>query len=210
MKPTTSAPPSAPETGLFTLSEVASPDITISSRNLSHCSAIPTRTATHGPAPIPACCLVKTSARTRTAGWLSPNHPQVIPCSWQLTLLDAGALVGHLVAEGSLFAFLAEHRHELFSDGMFEDLFPSGKGRPSIPASVMASILVSQTLHDLSDRETAQAARCDLRWTNASSPRSPAAAADASNSPTAVTPRTTPGSNAAQPSSTSVTSSVVV
>ena len=28
----------------------------------------------------------------------------------------------------------------------------------------MASILVLQTLHDLSDRETAQAARCDLRW----------------------------------------------
>ena len=28
----------------------------------------------------------------------------------------------------------------------------------------MASILVLQSLHDLSDRETAEAARCDLRW----------------------------------------------
>lgn len=28
----------------------------------------------------------------------------------------------------------------------------------------MASILVLATLHDLSDRETAEAARCDLRW----------------------------------------------
>jgi hypothetical protein len=63
-----------------------------------------------------------------------------------------------------MFAFLAEHRQELFADGEFEDLFPSGKGRPSIPVSVMASILVLQTLHDLSDRETADAARCDLRW----------------------------------------------
>lgn len=79
-------------------------------------------------------------------------------------LLDAQALVGHLVAPGSMFAFLAAHRQELFSDNEFEDLFPSGKGRPSIPASVMASILVLQTLHDLSDRETAEAARCDLRW----------------------------------------------
>jgi transposase len=78
--------------------------------------------------------------------------------------LGAGALVGHQVAEGSMFAFLAEHRHELFPDGEFEDLFPSGRGRPSIPASVMASVLVLQTLHDLSDRETAEAARCDLRW----------------------------------------------
>src|SRR6266545_2702929 len=75
-------------------------------------------------------------------------------------LLDAGALVGHLVPEGSMFAFLAEHRRDLFGDGEFEDLFPSDRGRPSIPASVMASILVLQALHDLSDRETAEAARC--------------------------------------------------
>lgn len=79
-------------------------------------------------------------------------------------LLDAEALVGHLVAEGSMFAFLAAHRQDLFPDTEFEDLFPSGKGRPSIAASVMASIMVLQTLHDLSDRETAQAACCDLRW----------------------------------------------
>jgi len=63
-----------------------------------------------------------------------------------------------------MFAFLAEHRRDLFGDGEFEDLFPSDRGRPSIPASVMASILVLQALHDLSDRETAEAARCDLRW----------------------------------------------
>jgi transposase-like protein DUF772/DDE family transposase len=78
--------------------------------------------------------------------------------------LDAEVLVGHLVPAGSMFAFLAGHRRDVFPDGEFEDLFPSDKGRPSIPASVMASILVLQTLHDLSDRETAEAARCDLRW----------------------------------------------
>ena len=79
-------------------------------------------------------------------------------------LLDAEALVGHLVPEGSMFAFLAAHRQDVFGDEEFEDLFRSGRGRPSIPASVMASILVLQTLHDLSDRETADAARGDLRW----------------------------------------------
>lgn len=79
-------------------------------------------------------------------------------------LLDAQALVGHLVPEGSMFEFLAGHRQDVFPDGEFEDLFRSSRGRPSIPASVMASILVLQTLHDYSDRETAEAARCDLRW----------------------------------------------
>ena len=43
-------------------------------------------------------------------------------------------------------------------------MFPSGKGRPSVPASVMASVMVLQVLHDYSGAETAEAARCDLRW----------------------------------------------
>src|SRR5690348_1155933 len=79
-------------------------------------------------------------------------------------LLDAQALVGHLVPAGSMFAFLAGHRGELFADGDFADLFPSGRGRPSVPASVMASVMVLQVLHDYSDAEAAEAARCDLRW----------------------------------------------
>ena len=79
-------------------------------------------------------------------------------------LLDAEALAGHLVPAGSMFAFLAAHRQELFGDEDFADLFPSGKGRPSVPAGVMASVLVLQVLHDFSDAEAAEAARCDLRW----------------------------------------------
>ncbi len=79
-------------------------------------------------------------------------------------LLDAAALVGHLVPAGSMFWFLATHRGEVFPDGEFADLFPSGRGRPSLPAPVAAAILTLQTLHDLSDAETAEAARCDLRW----------------------------------------------
>ncbi len=79
-------------------------------------------------------------------------------------LLDAQALVGHLVPAGSMFAFLAAHRGDLFADEDFADLFPSGKGRPSVPAGVMASVMVLQALHDYSDAEAAEAARCDLRW----------------------------------------------
>jgi Transposase DDE domain/Transposase domain (DUF772) len=79
-------------------------------------------------------------------------------------LLDAAALVGHLVPAGSMFAFLAEHRRRVFPDEMFADLFPSGMGRASLPGSVAASVLTLQTLLDLSDAETAEAARCDLRW----------------------------------------------
>jgi hypothetical protein len=79
-------------------------------------------------------------------------------------LWDTAALVGHLVPAGSVYALLAEHRQVLFPDGMFEDLFPSGRGRPSLPGAVIASVLVLQTLEDRSDPEAVQAVRCDLRW----------------------------------------------
>ncbi len=79
-------------------------------------------------------------------------------------LLDAAALVGHLVPAGSVHAFLAEHRHRLFPDELFADLFPTGRGRPSVPADVIATVLVLQSLEGLSDRDAVQALRTDLRW----------------------------------------------
>jgi IS5 family transposase len=79
--------------------------------------------------------------------------------------LDAGMLAGHLIPEGSMFAFLAAHRAEVFPDAGYADLFaPPGQGRPSLPATQMAAVLTLQTLHDYSDRETAEAVRFDVRW----------------------------------------------
>lgn len=79
-------------------------------------------------------------------------------------LLDAGALVGHLVPEGSVHRFLAEHRHRVFPDEMFTDLFPSGRGRPSVPAEVIATVMVLQALEGRSDREAIDALRTNLKW----------------------------------------------
>ena len=80
-------------------------------------------------------------------------------------LLDAAALAGHLVPAGSMFAFLAAHRAEVFPDAEYADLFAApGVGRPSLPATQMAAVLTLQVLHDYSDRETAEAVRFDVRW----------------------------------------------
>jgi len=80
-------------------------------------------------------------------------------------LTDTAALAGHLVPAGSMFAFLAAHRAEVFPDADYADLFsPPGVGRPSIPATQMAAVLTLQALHDYSDRETAEAVRFDVRW----------------------------------------------
>jgi len=66
-------------------------------------------------------------------------------------LLDAQALVGELVPASSVFAFLAEHRQELFSDSFIADLFSSSTGRPSLPADLIGSVLVLKELYDLSN-----------------------------------------------------------
>ena len=79
-------------------------------------------------------------------------------------LWDAGEVTGHLVAPGSVFAFLAEHRRELFPDSFTADLFPSRTGRPSLPADLVGSVLVLKELFDLSDTQTADALKFDLRW----------------------------------------------
>src|ERR1700733_7194193 len=80
-------------------------------------------------------------------------------------LTDAAALAGHLVPAGSMFAFLAGHRAEVFPDADYADLFARpGVGRPSLPATQMAAVLALQALHDYSDRETAEAVRFDVRW----------------------------------------------
>jgi IS5 family transposase len=79
-------------------------------------------------------------------------------------LWDAGDVAGHLLPEGSVFAFLAGHRRELFPDEFTADLFPSRTGRPSLPADLVGSVLVLKELYDLSDPQTADALKYDLRW----------------------------------------------
>jgi len=82
----------------------------------------------------------------------------------QRELLDAESVTGHLLPTGSVFGFLAQHRLALFPAEMFTDLFRSGRGRPSVAPDVVASVLVLQALHGLSDRQAADAVTFDLRW----------------------------------------------
>src|SRR3954466_13677673 len=84
------------------------------------------------------------------------SHPEPV-------VMDVESVAG-LLPPGSVYAFLAEHRRELFPDEMFTDLFPSPLGRPSVPGDVVASVLVLQALEHRSDREASEALTFDLRW----------------------------------------------
>jgi IS5 family transposase len=79
-------------------------------------------------------------------------------------LLDAAVLCRHLVPEGSVHALLADHRHRLFPDEMFADLFGSGRGRPSVPADVIATVMVLQALEGLSDRDAVRQLATNIAW----------------------------------------------
>ena len=79
-------------------------------------------------------------------------------------MLDAAAFCRGLVEDGTVYAFLADHRGELFKDEDFADLFPSGRGRPSIPVEVICSVMVLQALEGLSDRDAIRQLRNRIDW----------------------------------------------
>jgi transposase len=82
----------------------------------------------------------------------------------QGSLLETGLVRRHLVTKGSFYERLAEHGHEIVSDDDFVRLYAEGRGRPSIPPSVMVKALLLATHDRTSDRETSRRTRVDLDW----------------------------------------------
>jgi len=78
--------------------------------------------------------------------------------------LDAATWCRHLIPDSSVYAFLADHRHQLFPPELFADLTRHGSGHPSVPAEVVATVMVLQVLEGLSDREAISALRRDIAW----------------------------------------------
>ncbi len=78
--------------------------------------------------------------------------------------LDAATWCRHLIPDGSVYAFLADHRHQLFPPELFADLTRQGGGHSSVPAEVIATVMVLQALEGLSDREAISALRRDIAW----------------------------------------------
>jgi hypothetical protein len=87
--------------------------------------------------------------------------PEVHPSDDQL---DAAAWCRHLVPQGSVYAFLGDHRRQLFPGELFADVTRQGGGHPSVPAEVVATVMVLQALEGLSDREAISALRRDIAW----------------------------------------------
>src|SRR5215216_6062804 len=83
--------------------------------------------------------------------------------SRQVGLFDAAELVRPL-PEGSFYALLARHGERIVSDEDFADCYSERQGRPSIPPSTLAKLMLLQYRTGLSDREAMEAVQWDLRW----------------------------------------------
>lgn len=81
-----------------------------------------------------------------------------------MRLFGCGGAGRGVVGSGQCFRFSGQAPGRLFPESMMEDLFPSRRGPPWVPAPVIGPVLVLQALQGLSDRETAEALTIDLRW----------------------------------------------
>jgi uncharacterized tellurite resistance protein B-like protein len=68
------------------------------------------------------------------------------------------------VTKGSFYERLADHGDEVISDEDFAHLYAPGKGRPSVPPSVMVRAMLCATHDRTSDAETSRRTRVDSDW----------------------------------------------
>jgi hypothetical protein len=78
-------------------------------------------------------------------------------------MFDAAVMMGPL-PEGSFFALLAEHGDRIVRDGDFAECYSSGMGRPSIPPSQLAKVMLLQHRTGASDEQAMECVAWDLRW----------------------------------------------
>ncbi len=83
--------------------------------------------------------------------------------SGQVGFFDAAELAGPL-PEGSFFALLAEHGRRIVRDEDFAACYSERVGRPSIPPSQLAKVLLLQYRTGASDEQAMECVAWDLRW----------------------------------------------
>src|SRR5919202_6047111 len=83
--------------------------------------------------------------------------------SAQVGMFNA-ALLARPLPEGSFFALLAEHGGRIVRDEDFAACYSQRIGRPSIPPSQLAKVLLLQYRTGASDEQAMECVAWDLRW----------------------------------------------
>lgn len=81
----------------------------------------------------------------------------------QLRFENPGELLGDRLK--GIYSLLASHGQAMFPDDYFADCYTeSRKGRPTIPARLLATVMLLQSHEGLSDQEACDRLEFDLRW----------------------------------------------
>jgi hypothetical protein len=83
--------------------------------------------------------------------------------SAQVGMFDASVLARPL-PDGSFYALLAEHGGRIVRDEDFAECYSRRMGRPSIPPSQLAKVLLLQHRTGVSDEQAMECVAWDLRW----------------------------------------------
>ncbi|HET6867604.1 MAG TPA: IS1182 family transposase [Solirubrobacteraceae bacterium] len=83
--------------------------------------------------------------------------------SAQVGMFDAAVLARPL-PEGSFYALLAEHGDRIVRDEDFAECYSRRMGRPSIPPSLLAKVMLLQHRTGASDEQAMECVAWDLRW----------------------------------------------
>jgi transposase len=78
-------------------------------------------------------------------------------------MFDAAVLTRPL-PEGSFYALLAEHGDRIVHDEDFAECYSQRMGRPSIPPSLLAKVMLLQHRTGVSDEQAMECVAWDLRW----------------------------------------------
>ena len=82
----------------------------------------------------------------------------------QISFTSIDIICQELLDEEGFLPTLREARGTVFSDEDFDALYPSQRGRPSHPPSVLAALLLAQLFYGISDREAERRSRVDLSF----------------------------------------------
>ncbi len=83
--------------------------------------------------------------------------------SAQVGMFDA-AVLSRPLPEGSFYALLAQHGDRIVRDEDFAECYSPRMGRPSIPPSLLAKVLLLQHRTGVSDEQAMECVAWDLRW----------------------------------------------
>jgi len=82
----------------------------------------------------------------------------------QTTFFDTGFVCAHLIDKNSFYAKMHDFSDKIITDEDFADMYCLNNGRTSVPPARLTKVLILENYETLSDRETLEMVRFNIKW----------------------------------------------